>query len=64
MTKWKDRKITRAWAIIKPNGDILLDSTFEYEADAWRVALGWPDDQEIEEAKKNGFRAVFASVIV
>lgn len=64
MTKWKDRKITQAWAIIKPNGDILLDSNFADEAQAWQVALGWPSDDEIEIAKKEGYRAVFAAVVV
>lgn len=60
----ENRKITQAWAIIKPNGDILLDSSFANEAHAWQIALGWPSDQEIDEAKKNGYRAVFAAVVV
>ncbi|MDD5688511.1 MAG: hypothetical protein PHE88_11850 [Elusimicrobia bacterium] len=64
MTEWKDRKITQAWAIIKPNGDILLDSDFANESHAWQIALGWPSDDEIAEAKNNGYRAVFAAVVV
>jgi hypothetical protein len=27
------------------------------EADAWRVALGWPSDEEIAHAKAQGARA-------
>lgn len=28
---------------------------YENEADCWRVFLGWPDQEEIDYAKKNGF---------
>ena len=64
MAKWKDLKITRAWAIIKPNGDILLDSDFKDEAQAWQIALGFPSGEEIEEAKARGYRSAFAAVVI
>ena len=46
------------WAVIYPEGRILADSDFETERDAWEVALGWPDTQEIDDAKRAGYRAV------
>jgi hypothetical protein len=64
MAEWKERKTIRSWAIVKPDGEILLDSEFKNEADAWQIVLGWPGDGEIEEAKKNGYRAVLATVII
>jgi len=64
MAEWKERKTIRAWAIVKPDGEILLDSEFKSEADAWKICLGWPGDGEIEEAKINGYRAVLATVII
>lgn len=47
-----------AWAILFPDNHILVDSNFVTEEMAWRVALGWPDNYEIERAKKNGHRAM------
>lgn len=60
----KKRETIRAWVIIKPDGDIVLDSDFKSELDAWKVGLGWPSDDEIEQAKKDGYRAVMATVII
>lgn len=64
MAEWKKREITRAWAIIKPDGDIVLDSAFSDEKTAWEVVLGYPHEDEIREAKCKGYRAIFASVVV
>lgn len=50
------------WAIIWPTGRILADSTFSSEGHAWQVALGWPDNQEIELAKSLGYKAVQITV--
>lgn len=61
---WKNRKTRRAWAIVKPDGAILLDSEFASEDQAWQIVLGWPSDSEIEHAKKSGYRAVFATVVI
>ena len=50
--------IVEAWAIVWPNGKVLVDTTFDSEAMAWQVALGWPDDEEIAHAKSNGVKAM------
>jgi hypothetical protein len=54
MPEWIPRKTLTCWAIIKPDGHIVLDSTFDSEARAWQVVLGWPPEEEIEHAKKTG----------
>jgi len=64
MTEWESRRITQAWAIIKPNGDICLDSTFENEKSAWEIVLGYPNDDEIKTANESGYKSVFATVVV
>jgi len=46
------------WAYISPTGNVIADSTFESEAVAWRIGLGWPDEEEIQRAKKRGARVV------
>jgi hypothetical protein len=50
--------VEATWAVIWPDGRVLADSTFKDEADAWKVALGWPDAAEIAHAKASGVRAV------
>lgn len=45
------------WAFVRPDGRILADSDFRDEAHVWRIGLGWPDKEEIETAKKDGYRA-------
>jgi len=52
----------KMWAIIFPTGYIVTGSDLQSEADAWRVALGWPDTEEIEAQKKRGTRAVLATL--
>ena len=48
-----------AWAVVHPNGTYLLaDTNFRNEDHAWKIFLGWPDDEEIERAKKSGYRAM------
>jgi hypothetical protein len=64
VAEWKNRKITQAWSIIKPNGDIVLDSSFKNESMAWEIVLGYPSEEDIEVAKQNCYKAVFASVVV
>lgn len=63
MGTWQQRKITRVWAIINPNGDLLADSTFVDESQAWQIALGWPGPEEIEQAKRDGWVAQQIAVI-
>jgi hypothetical protein len=50
------------WAVVWPDGRILADSTFKDEAHAWQIALGWPDDVEIEIAKRQGCRALLVTL--
>lgn len=56
--------IKAVWAILFPDGGIIADSNFVREDMAWRCALGWPSDEEIERAKDNGHRAVLLAVDV
>jgi hypothetical protein len=48
---------TESWAIFYPSGEVIADTTFKDENHAWQIALGWPNAEEIEQAKRNGFRA-------
>jgi hypothetical protein len=52
------------WAYIRNDGRVLADSTFRDEDDAWRIALGWPHQSEIEHAKAAGDRVVRVRVEV
>lgn len=47
-----------AWCIVRNDGSLLADSTFATEDHAWKITLGWPSPDEIESAKKEGYRAV------
>lgn len=46
------------WAVVFPDGLIVTGSDLQTEADAWRIALGWPGESEIEDAKQRGAFAV------
>ena len=62
----KEFKQTRrylVWSVISPTGEIKVDSHSQSEDDAWRIALGWPDAEEIERAKKEGWIAKTVLVI-
>lgn len=52
---WKIKKSRIVWAFIRPDGNVLADSTFLTEEDVWRIGLGWPSNLEIEEAKRLGY---------
>lgn len=54
--------IKGAWAMIFPNGAILADSAFKNTADAWKVGLGWPSEEEIERAKKSGHQVKWVKI--
>lgn len=45
------------WAVERPGLALYVQAGGD-EATAWQVALGWPDDNEIESAKANGARAI------
>ena len=46
------------WAVVFPDGHIVTGSDLQTEADAWRIALGWPGPEEIDAALKRGVFAV------
>lgn len=48
------------WAVVFPDGHIVTGSDLNTEADAWRIALGWPGPEEIDDAMKRGAFAVKA----
>ncbi|MFM7010061.1 MAG: hypothetical protein ACKO0Z_12150 [Betaproteobacteria bacterium] len=48
------------WAVVFPDGHIVTGSDLQTEADAWRIALGWPGPEEIEDVMKRGAFAVKA----
>ena len=50
------------WAVVFPDGHIVTGSDFKTEADAWRIALGWPVQEEIDAAMKRGVFAVKAQL--
>lgn len=54
--------VTTAWAIEDPQGRVYIDSTFKTEAHAWHIVLGWPDQAEVENAKRRGYRAYQAEI--
>ncbi len=48
------------WAVVFPDGRIVTGSDIQSEDDAWRIALGWPGSEEIQDAKWRGAFAVKA----
>ena len=52
------------WAILKPDGEMVIGTDFESEDDAWRIATGWGDEEEIEQRNREGWKAVRAVVVV
>lgn len=50
------------YAYISHNGLVVADTDFDTPERAWKVGLGWPSDEEIEEAKKRGARVVKARI--
>ena len=44
------------WGWIRPDGSFVVDSSLTSESDAWQIALGWPDKDEIEAAKCAGWQ--------
>ncbi len=49
-------------AIIEATGRLRYIGVDSGEADTWRVALGWPDKEEIADAKRRGMRFARVSV--
>lgn len=48
----------KTWAVIFPDGRMVIDPRFHTPQDAWEIALGWPTDAEIAEAELMGAFAV------
>lgn len=46
------------WAIVSPAGAVHADTDFRDENHAWQIVLGWPTEQEITDAKEDGYRAI------
>lgn len=44
------------WAFISGDGNMITDSYFTSPDLAWRVGLGWPDEEDTTEAEKRGCR--------
>lgn len=49
------------WVVVAPSGVHWLGHA-KNEADAWAVALGWPDDAEIAHHKARGWYAAEGTV--
>jgi hypothetical protein len=56
------KKTRHVWTAILHDGTLIADSSFSDEAHAWQVALGWPSDEEIAEAKRLVDRVVRATI--
>jgi hypothetical protein len=46
------------YALQRPDGYILIDTFCTTELKAWEIHLSYPDDEEIEEAKKEGYKVI------
>ena len=53
--------LTLPWVVVAPSGVHWLGQASD-EAQAWTVALGWPDDEEVAEHKRDGWYAAQATV--
>lgn len=62
--QWKTLKTARVLAMVKPNGDILMDSDLKTEDDLWEIFLGYPSSEEIEQRKKEGYIVKYVSVVI
>jgi hypothetical protein len=48
--------VWRGWAVERPGRELFVEQGGDEEG-AWRIALGWPSDDEIAYAKAHGCRA-------
>lgn len=49
------------WVIVAPQG-LCYVGLHKNEAETWSIALGWPDEAEIAEHKKDGWYAAQATI--
>lgn len=52
--------VARPWVVVANDG-LYYIGLHESEADAWRVSLGWPDEEEIVAKKAIGWYAAPAT---
>jgi len=51
------------WAAFR-YGRVVYLGLHPNEEDCWRIFLGWPDDEEINQAKKRGYTCKRVSVVI
>jgi hypothetical protein len=61
MTKHLGEKFRQPWVVVAPDGVHWLGEASD-EAGAWNVALGWPDQGEIDWHKTAGWYAAPATL--
>lgn len=49
------------WVVVAPGG-LYYVGLHEDERSAWTIALGWPDDEEIADRKREGWYAARAEL--
>ena len=54
----------KVWAFIDERGEILADSRFGSADTAWRVGLGWPCQEEIDDALRRGCRVEQVEIVI
>lgn len=52
-----------AWAVEKPDGAIIAETDFKTEERAWEVCLGWPSKEDIDYAKRHGYKAYRVTLV-
>ena len=54
--------IMGTWVLVAPHG-VYYVGLHDCEASVWRVALGWPSNEEIVQAKRDGWYTSEATII-
>lgn len=54
----------KALAFINTNGVMHIDTSFVTEEEVWRIFLGWPSKEEIEQAKRLGAKVVEVEITI
>lgn len=57
----KGKLTDRPWVVVAPDGVVWIGHAQD-EAYAWTIALGWPDEAEINYRKADGWYAAPANV--
>lgn len=56
-----DKSVYSPWALLRGE-EIFWLGMVKDEDEAWQIALGWPDKEEINDAKARGIRAIQVSL--